>query len=261
MERFLNNIRGIRLWFLLKLRIKIQDNTINNFELVKEWDFTKMDFPTLSKDFRFQPPWGEKVNKNHTCRFDVNNIKLTSKGIEFWNTRNSNPETPYNAGTIISRNPTSIPTFGRIETEVVIPRFEGQWPAFWTTDLEAVMPEFDVFEYMWGVGGKETIAGNTHYGTSYKSKKWKFQSPSEYKIPSESYEKPIKFVCEFYPNKSIYYINNIKVWESVRGYTPNNKLIWLGGGTHYQGPIGDGPWLSLKSTYLRFYKLKDELPN
>lgn len=261
MERFLNNLRGIRLWGLLKFGFKIKDKSIDNFELVKEWDFTKMDFPTLSKDFRFQPPWGEKINKTHSCRFDMNNVKLTSEGIEFWNSRNNDPDTPYNTGGIISRNVTSIPSFGRIETEVIIPRYEGQWPAFWTTDIEAAMPEFDIFEYMWGAGENPTIAGNIHYGTSYKSKKWKFELPSKYYIPSECFEKPIKFVCEFYPNKTIYYVNNIKVWESVRGYTPNNKLVWLNGGTRYKGPLGDGPWLSMKSTYLRFYKLKDILPD
>ena len=260
-ERLLNNWRGIKLWFILKLGIIPKDKTVNNFELVKEWDFTKMDIPTLSKDFRFQPPWGEKINKNHTCRFDVNNIRMTSEGIEFWNTKNNNQDTPYSTGGIISRNVTSIPSFGRIETEVYIPRFEGQWPAFWTTDIEGTMPEFDVFEYMWGTGGNETIAGNLHYGTSYKSKKWKFQSPSEYKIPKESFRKKFKFVCEFYPNETIYYINNIVVWKSVRGYTPNNKLVWLNGGTHYQGPEGDGPWLSMKASYLKFYKLVDILPN
>jgi hypothetical protein len=229
--------------------------------LVKEWDFTKTDIPTLSKDFRFQPPWGDKINKKHTCRFDINNIKLTSEGIEFWNSRNDNTTTPYNTGGLISKNVSSIPSFGRIEAEVFIPRFQGQWTAFWTTDIEGTMPEFDVFEYMWGTKGKETIAGNVHYGTAYNSKKWKFDSPSEYIIPKKIFNKKIKFVCEFYPNKTIYYINNIPVWKSLRGYSPNNKLIWLNGGTHYQGPLGDGPWLSMKASYLRFYKLIDNLPN
>ena len=234
-----------------------KDKTIENFELLKEWDFTKMDFPTVSQDFRFQPPWGEKINSRASCRYDVKNINLTSEGIEFWNTKNGDEQTPYNAGCIVTKIPSTIPAFGRIETEVIIPRYEGQWPAFWTTDLEAVMPEFDVFEYMWGTGGRETIAGNIHYGTNYKSPKWKFDSPSEYRIPKEWFGKKMKFVVEFYPNNTIYYINNIPVWESIRGYSPNNKVVWLNGGTHYQGPEGDGPWLSLKSTYLKFYSLKE----
>lgn len=257
MERFLNNVRGIRLWVLLRLGITYKDKTINKFELIKEWDFTKTDFPTLSKDFRFQPPWGEKFNSIATCRYDVNNVKLTSEGIEFWNTKNGTNETPYNSGLIVTKNTSSIPSFARIETEVYIPRYEGQFPAFWTTDINHTMPEFDVFEYMWSTNGKETTAGNLHYGTSYKSKLWKFDLPSEYKIPKKSFDNYFKFVCEFYPDKTIYYLNNIPVWFSIRGYTPNNKLVWLNGGTHYSGPLGNGPWLSLKVKNLKFYKLKD----
>ncbi len=260
-ERLLNNLRGIRLWFFLKLGITPKDKTVNNFELVKEWDFTKMDIPTLSKDFRFQPPWGEKININHTCRFDVNNIRMTSEGIEFWNTKNDSQDTPYNTGGIISRNPSSIPAFGRIEAEVYIPRYEGQFPAFWTTDINAAMPEFDIFEFMWNTGGKPRFAGNIHYGTSYKSKKWKFDLTSEYHVPKNIFDQKMKFVCEFYPHQTIYYLNNIPIWKSVRGYTPNNKLVWLNGGTFYKGPEGNGPWLSMKVTYLKFYKLIDVLPN
>lgn len=256
-ERLLNNWRGIRLWFILKLGIKPKDKTLNNFELVKEWDFTKMDIPTLSKDFRFQPPWGEKINVNHTCRFDVNNIRMTSEGVEFWNSKNNSQDTPYNTGGIISRNPSSIPAFGRIEAEVYIPRYEGQFPAFWTTDINAAMPEFDIFEFMWNTGGKPRFAGNIHYGTSYKSTKWKFDLTSEYHVPKNIFDQKMKFVCEFYPHQTVYYLNNIPVWKSVRGYTPNNKLVWLNGGTFYKGPEGNGPWLSMKVTYLKFYKLKE----
>jgi hypothetical protein len=254
-------LRGIKLWFLLKFGITPNDKTIQNFELVKEWDFTKMDIPTLSKDFRFQPPWGEKINKNHTFRFNVENIRMTSEGIEFWNSNNDSEETPYNTGGIISRDASSIPSFGRIEAEVYIPRYEGQFPAFWTTDINAAMPEFDIFEFMWNTGGKPRFAGNIHYGTSYKSKKWKFDLTSEYHVPEKIFNQKMKFVCEFYPHQTIYYLNNIPVWKSVRGYTPNNKLVWLNGGTFYKGPEGYGPWLSMKVTYLKFYKLVDLLPN
>jgi beta-glucanase (GH16 family) len=256
-ERLLNNWRGIKLWLILKLGITPKDKTVNNFELVKEWDFTKMDIPTLSKDFRFQPPWGEKININHTCRFDVNNIRMTSEGIEFWNSKNDSQDTPYNTGGIISRNPSSIPAFGRIEAEVYIPRYEGQFPAFWTTDINAAMPEFDIFEFMWNTGGKPRFAGNIHYGTSYKSTKWKFDLTSEYHVPKNIFDQKMKFVCEFYPHQTVYYLNNVPVWKSVRGYTPNNKLVWLNGGTFYKGPEGNGPWLSMKVTYLKFYKLKE----
>jgi len=259
MEKLLNDLRGLRLWVILKLGLKIKDKSLKNFELVKEWDFTKIDFPTLSKDFRFQPPWGDKINKIHTCRFDEKNVKLTSEGVEFWNTRNDSVDTPYNTGGIISRNTNTIPSFGRIEAEVFIPRTEGQFPAFWTTDTVATMPEFDIFEFMWNTKGKPRLAGNIHYGTSYKSKKWKYDLTSEYFVPKKTFDKPIKFVCEFYPNQTIYYLNNIMVWKSVRGYTPNNKLVWLNGGTFYNGPIGDGPWLSLKAKNLKFYKLIDDI--
>jgi len=239
------------------LSLKPKDRTINNFELVNEWDFTKTDIPTLSKDFRFQPPWGEKINSRASCRYDINNVKMTSQGAEFWNIKNGDETTPYTAGALVTKIPSTIPAFGRIEAEVIIPRYEGQWPAFWTTDLEGVMPEFDIFEYMWGTGGVETIAGNLHFGTTYQSKKWKFHLPSEYRIPKECFGKKMKFVSEFYPNKTVYYLNNIPVWESIRGYSPNNKVVWLNGGTHYQGPEGEGPWLSMVATYLKFYTLKE----
>lgn len=244
------------------LGFKKEDNN-ENFELVKEWDFTRINFDTLKKDFRFTPPWGEKINKRHSCKFNENNIKLTSEGIEFWNsvnTGNDNKETPYISGAIVTRKATTLPAFGKIETLVEIPRYKGQFPAFWTTDELAAMPEFDVFEFIWPSWKEEaTMAGNVHYGTAYDSKKWKFDDPSWLGIGGKTWGKPIKFSAEFYPHETLYKVNNYVVYKTINGYTPNNKVVWLNGGTYHSGggPIGEGPWLSLKAKYLKFYRLKE----
>ena len=243
------------------LGIEKQDNN-ENFELIREWDFTKIDFPTLEKDFRFTPPWGEKVNKASSCKYNQSNIQLNSEGIEFWNSVNTgddNGETPYVSGAIVTKKATNLPAFGKIEALIEIPRYKGQWPAFWTTDELAVMPEFDVFEYFWPSWDKEEkMEGNIHYGTSYDSKKWKFDSPSWLGISGKTWDKPIKFSAEFYPNETLYKVNNFVVYKTVNGYSPNNKTVWLNGGTYYNGgPQGNGPWLSLRAKYLKFYKLKE----
>jgi hypothetical protein len=68
----------------------------------------------------------------------------------------------------------------------------------------------------------------------------------------------MKVVAEFYPDETIYYINNFPFWKSGKGYSPNKKIVLLGGGTYYQGgPEGNGPWMSMRVTNMKFYKLKD----
>ena len=57
-----NRLRALNFRVQSFLGLKKQDNN-ENFELIKEWDFTKVDFEALEKDFRFTPPWGEKINK------------------------------------------------------------------------------------------------------------------------------------------------------------------------------------------------------
>lgn len=262
MEKIYNQIRALNFQLQSSLGITKQDNS-ENFELIKEWDFSKIDWSQLSSDFRFTPPWGEKVNKVASCKYNESNIKLTSKGIEFWNSVNTgsdNKETPYIAGALVTKKATTLPTFGKIETLVEIPRYKGQWPAFWTTDELAAMPEFDVFEYIWPSWEKEAkMEGNLHYGTSYNSKKWKFDNPSWLGISGKTWDKPIKFSAEFYPHETLYKVNNYVVYKTTRGYSPNNKVVWLNGGTysHGGGPIGEGPWLSLTAKYLKFYRLKE----
>jgi hypothetical protein len=257
-----NRLRAINFQVQSFLGLEKQDNN-ENFELVKEWDFTRLDFDSLKKDFRTTPPWGEKFNKLHSCKYNESNIKLSSEGIEFWNSVNTgsdNKETPYVAGAIVTKKATTLPAFGKIETLVEIPRYKGQFPAFWTTDELATMPEFDVFEFIWPSWKEEaTIAGNIHYGTAYNSKKWKFDNPSWLGISGKTWDKPIKFSAEFYPHETLYKVNNYVVYKTTRGYSPNNKVVWLNGGTYRSGggPIGEGPWLSLKAKYLKFYKLKE----
>jgi beta-glucanase (GH16 family) len=257
-----NRLRAINFQVQSFLGLEKQDNN-ENFELVKEWDFTRLDFDSLKKDFRFIPPWGEKVNKVASCKYNESNIKLSSEGIEFWNSVNTgsdNEETPYIAGAIVTRKATTLPAFGKIEALVEIPRYKGQWPAFWTTDEVAAMPEFDVFEFIWPSWKEEaTMAGNVHYGTAYNSEKWKFDNPSWLGISGKTWDKPIKFSAEFYPHETLYKVNNYVVYKTTQGYSPNNKVVWLNGGTYNRGggPIGEGPWLSLKAKYLKFYRLKE----
>ena len=260
MEKLLNQCRALYFGVSSCLGIQKQDNN-DDFELIKEWDFTNVDMATLEKDFRFTPPWGEKVNKRSSCKYNMSNVKLTGNGIEFWNSLNPGDdyrETPYIAGGLITKKTNLLPAFGKVETLVEIPRYKGQWPSFWTTDELKVMPEFDVFEFMWGSDKeKYTMAGNIHYGTSYVDKKWKFDMPSSLGLGVKTWKNPVKFAVEFYPNQTLYKVNNYIVYKTIRGYSPNNKVVWLNGGTHYQGPLGEDPWLSLKSKYLKFYKLKE----
>jgi hypothetical protein len=64
-------------------------------------------FRGIKKDFRFTPPWGEKVNKAASCKYNESNIKLNPEGIEFWNsvnTESDKEETPYIAGALVTRN-------------------------------------------------------------------------------------------------------------------------------------------------------------
>jgi len=257
-----NRLRALNFRVQSFLGLKKQDNN-ENFELIKEWDFTKVDFEVLEKNFRFTPPWGEKINKNHSCKFSKDNILLNSEGIEFWNSRNlgeDQEETPYVSGALVTKKASNIPAFGKVECLVEIPRYKGQFPAFWTTDELHAMPEFDVFEFIWHSQRKKaTMAGNIHYGTSYGSKKWKYENPSWLGIGGKTWDKPIKFSVEFYPTKTIYKVNDFTVYKTVNGYTPNNRVVWLNGGTFHEGggPIGEGPWLSLKAKYLKFYKLKE----
>jgi hypothetical protein len=256
-ETLSNRLRLAEWQIKSKLGIEFKDTTVDKFELIKEWDFTQIDFPTLEKDFRFTPPWGDMVNKDQNCKFVKENVKMTSEGLSFITTKVNDEKVPYRVGGITTKKDTDIPPFGRIEAEVFIQQFKGQWPAFWTIDPVGTMPEFDVFEYFWP-SYRETASfeGNLHWGTSYNSKNYKYDLPGTY--PLSLLNKPMKIVGEFYPNESIYYINNFPFWKSGKGYSPNKKVVLLGGGTYYNGgPEGKGPWESMKVSSMKFYKLKD----
>ena len=94
------------------------------------------------------------------------------------------------------------------------------------------------------------MEGNLHYGTSYDSKKWKFHNPSWLGISGKTWDKPIKFSAEFYPHETLYKINNYVVYKTTQGYSPNNKVVWLNGGTYNRGggPIGGTLGATLRGT-------------
>ena len=50
-ETLSNRLRLAEWQVKSKLGIKFKDTTVDKFELIKEWDFTQIDFPTLEKDF------------------------------------------------------------------------------------------------------------------------------------------------------------------------------------------------------------------
>jgi hypothetical protein len=260
-EKQSNKLRLIEWSVFNKLGIAYHDNTKKNFELIKEWDFTKTDIPTLEKDFRFSLPWGDVFNQSQNFRINRDNMIISSRGLEFMVTKSKDDIIPYWAGGMSTRSNTDLPPFSRIEAEVFIPQFKGQWPAIWTVDPVGTMPEFDIFEYWWPKNkSKGNFEGNLHWGTDYDSKKYKYDLPGEY--PLSLLEKPIKIVAEFYPDETIYYINNFPFWKSGKGYSPNKKQVIFNAGTHYQGgPEGEGPWMSLRLVNLKFYKLIDSLPN
>ena len=88
MENLINLFYRVRWWFLVttnKYR-SYKDNP--DFNLFKEWDFTYIDFELLDKDFRYAPPWGNKVNKNCTFKLNKRGIDITSEGVIFNNILN-----------------------------------------------------------------------------------------------------------------------------------------------------------------------------
>lgn len=256
-----NSLKLIEFKLRKIFKIKSKDKTIDNFELIHHWDFTKIDFPTLEKSFRFTPPWGDMVNNRQIAKFIKENVKLDSNGIHFMTTKVNDDKIPYRVSGMSTKKESDLPAFGRIEAEVFISQYKGQWPAIWTVDPVKTMPEFDLFEFIWSLNSDEPkFEGNLHWGTDYKSKKYKYNALG--KFPLSILDKPIKIVGEFYPNETIYYINDFPFWRKKGSFSPNNKIVLLTGGVHPNGgPTGDGVWESMRVSYLKFYKLTDELPN
>ena len=108
-ETLSNRLRLAEWQIKSKLAIEFKDTTIDKFELIKEWDFTQIDFPTLEKDFRFTPPWGDMVNKDQNCKFVKENVKMTSEGLSFITTKVNDEKVPYRVGGITTKKDTDIP--------------------------------------------------------------------------------------------------------------------------------------------------------
>jgi len=255
MEQLTNTFYQIRWWFLVLINRYTFKEDNSNFTLYKEWDFSQTDFPSLSEDFRFTPPWGKKVNKNHPAKFDERGIQITSQGIIFNNLINpddDNDESPFICGGIISRKTNSLPTFGKVEALIKIHRRSGNFPAFWATDVKNVMPEIDIYEFF----GKDYMASNIHYGTRYDSPKYKFQQPSNFYFPPKLDQVWLKWGCEFYPNKIVIKINDIPVYQTSKVTMSNDRTIWVNGGVYYNAIFKDvGPSSEVK--FLKYYKLED----
>ena len=259
MENIINLFYRVRWWFLVttnKYR-SYKDNP--DFSLLKEWDFTYTDFELLDQDFRYAPPWGNKVNKRCSFKLNKRGIEITSNGITFnniINPDNDKNETPFISGCLVSKPTNALPKFGKVSTMYAIHRTEGNWPAFWTTDSVNVMPESDIIEFFGFQNGRRKLTPNVHYGTAYDSKKYKFHYPMDLYFPEKLNGKYMEWSAEFYPNKTIYKINNIPVYYTTRSCSTNDKIVWLNGGTWYDATFDNvGPSSAVK--WLKYYSLID----
>ena len=261
MENIINLFYQIRWWFLVTInRIYFYDSN-KKFELLKEWDFTHTDFELLDNDFRYAPPWGNKVNKRCSFKLNKRGIEITSNGVTFnnlHNTDNDMDETPFISGCLVSKPHNYLPTFGKVSARYAIYRTRGNWCAFWTTDSKNTMPESDIVEFFGFRDGRRKLSPNTHYGTDYNSKNYKFHYPKNLYFPEKLNGRMLEWSAEFYPNKTIYKINNIPVYYTTRSCSTNEKVVWLNGGTWYDAQMGD-TGKSSSVEWLKYYNLKDEL--
>jgi len=264
MENIINLFYRIRWWFLVVTNNYSKLRTPNNnFTLSKEWDFTHSDFELLDDDFRYAPPWGNKVNKRCSFKLNKRGIELTSEGVTFNNIINTDDdknETPFISGCLVSKTNNLLPTFSKVSALYAINRTEGNWCAFWTTDSKNTMPENDIIEFFGFKNGRRKLSPNVHYGTSYNSKKYKFHYPMNLYFPEKLSDKFMEWGCEFYPNKTVYTINNIPVYYTTRSCSSNDRTVWLNGGTWYDATFGiEG--VSSRVKWLKYYSLKDESKN
>ena len=261
METLINLFYLFRWWFLVTINQYSWKDKNTNFTLSKEWDFTHTDFILLDEDFRYAPPWGNKVNKKATSKKNKRGINITSEGITFINLLNpddDNEETPYISGCLVSKPNNYLPAFSKVSARYAIQRKAGNWCAFWTTDSKNVMPESDIIEFMGSNDGRRKLSPNVHYGTSYKSKKYKFHYPMNLYFPEKLNGKMMDWSSEFYPHKTVYKINNIPVYYTTRSCSTNEKVVWINGGTWYDA-TPDNMGESSRVEWLKYYNLKDEL--
>ena len=259
MENIINLFYRVRWWFLVTTN-KYRSYKYNpDFSLLKEWDFTHTDFELLDQDFRYAPPWGNKVNKRCSFKLNKRGIGITSEGITFnniVNPDNDKIETPFISGCLVSKPTNALPKFGKVSVMYAIHRTEGNWPAFWTTDSVNVMPENDIIEFFGFKNGRRKLSPNVHYGTAYNSKKYKFHYPMNLYFPEKLNGKFMEWSAEFYPDKTIYKINNIPVYYTTRSCSTNDKIVWLNGGTWYDATLANvGPSSAVK--WLKYYSLID----
>tara|TARA_R110000796_G_scaffold27768_2_gene76350 strand:+ start:306 stop:1106 length:801 start_codon:yes stop_codon:yes gene_type:complete len=262
MENLINLFYLFRWWFLVTINRYSNNsgaNKNNNFTLSKEWDFTNTDFDSLANDFRYSPPWGNKVNQRCSFKLDKRGIALTPEGVTFTNIINpdgDSNETPFISGALVSKSNNYLPSFGKVSARYAIQRTEGNWCAFWTTDSKNTMPESDIVEFFGFKNGKRKLSPNTHYGTAYNSKKYKYQYHKSIYFPEKLNGRMLEWSAEFYPNKTIYKINNIPVYYTTRSCSTNEKVVWLNGGTWYDA-TSDNVGESSRVEWLKYYSLVD----
>jgi len=260
-ENLINLFYQIRWWFLVVTnsysRLRVSNN---KFTLAKEWDFTHTDFELLDDSFRYAPPWGNKVNKRCSFKLNKRGIELTSEGVIFNNIINTDDdknETPFISGCLVSKPTNTLPAFSKVSAMYAINRTRGNWPAFWTTDSKNTMPENDIVEFFGFKDGTSKLTPNVHYGTTYNSKKYKFHYPKNLYFPEKLSDVFMEWSAEFYPNKTIYKINEIPVYYTTRSCSTNEKIVWLNGGTWYDAIFSD-IGVSSRVKWLKYYNLKDE---
>jgi len=264
MENIINLFYQIRWWLYVTLDLYHYRNKSNNdFTLIKEWDFTHTDFELLDEDFRYAPPWGNKVNKRCSFKLNKRGIEITSQGVKFNNILNTDDdkvETPFISGCLVSKSSNLLPKFGKVSATYAVYKSKGNWPAFWTTDSKNTMPESDIVEFFGFQNGKFKLTPNVHYGTAYNSKKYKFHYPKNLYFPDKLSGVFLEWSAEFYPNKTVYKVNNIPVYYTTRSCSTNDKVVWVNGGTWYDAVFKDvGPSSCVSD--VKYYSLKDESKN
>jgi len=260
MENIINLFYRVRWWFLVVTnRYSRVRKSNTDFSLIKEWDFTSSSFDDLDKDFRYAPPWGNKVNKRCSFKLNKRGIKFEPYGVKFINILNLDQdknETPFISGCLVSKSDNLLPKFGKVSAMYSINRTVGNWPAFWTTDSKNTMPENDIIEFFGFQNGRRKLSPNVHYGTAYNSKKYKFHYPMNLYFPEKLNKKFMEWSAEFYPHKTVYKINNVPVYYTTRSCSTNDKTVWLNGGTWYDALLKDvGDSSAVK--WLKYYSLSD----
>ena len=230
----LNNIHNLllqaRAWIYSKTNLEIRQSLPpSNYELVYSDSF---ESETLSEDWRVGQPWGFFHPQQPYWYWTDESIQTTTSGLILenryipltvykkdlpdWLQQNDLPAEfviPWASGLISSKKSFK---FGWIEAEIMLPKEEMQWSAFWTSGVSTWPPEIDIFEAYTDQDVENIkIQPNIHWGdTSSKKAKKMYGAPTiPVKDPSNRFVKYAvhwtdKFIKFYYDGILVQVCNN-----------------------------------------------------